>query len=136
MENEIMNVAPVEEETVVAEDAVAVEETAEEIVNEEAVAAKDPIAKKCKEIKDVCTKTANRLADDWRETNGNPYIKYTNTSKIEVFAHPNDETPVDAFQTTQVKAFSFRAIAIAASVTSVFLCVSGALAKKFFTPGE
>ena len=140
MENENMNVAPAEEEIVALEDTAVVEETADEIVDEiaaeEEIVEKNPIAAKCREIKDVCTKTADRLADDWREANGNPYIKYTTTSKIEVYAHPNDETPIDAFQTTRVKAFSFRAIAIATGVASVFLCVSGAFAKKFFNPGE
>ena len=140
MENEIMNATPAEEEIVAPQDALVeeeiVEETADETVSEEEVVEKNPIAAKCREIKEVCTKAADRLADDWRETNGNPYIKYTTTSKIEVFANPNDETPVDAFQTTRVKAFSFRAVAIATGVASVFLCASGALAKKFFNPGE
>ena len=134
MENENMNVTPAEEEIVAVEEVA--EEIADEIVSEEEAVEKNPIAAKCREIKDVCIKTADRLADDWRETNGNPYVKYTTTTKVEVFAHPNDEAPIDAFQTTRVKAFSFRAIAIATGVASVFLCVSGALAKKLFTPGE
>lgn len=139
MENEIMNVTPVEEETVaiqdVAAEEVAVEEP-EEVVAEEVATAKDQIAQKCQEIKDICAKTAYRLADDWRETNGNPYIRQTRTTKIEIFRNPNDETPVDTFQTTDVKSYSLRALAIATGIASILFCASGSLVRKFLTPED
>ena len=142
MENETMNLTPVEEEAVVeavAEEAVveeAVVEEAEEIANDETVVAQNQIAEKCREIKELCAKTANRLADDWRETNGNPYIRQTHTTKIEIFRTPNDETPVDTFQTTDVKSYSLRALAIATGIASILFCASGNIVRKLLTPGE
>jgi hypothetical protein len=130
MENETMNLIPAEE---------AVEEIAldaEETAAPEVVTAQDQIAQKCREIKELCAKTANRLADDWRETNGNPYIRQTRTTKIEIFRNPDDETPVDTFQTTDVKSYSLRALAIATGIASILFCASGNLVRKFLTPGE
>lgn len=110
-------------------------EEAEELA-EEVLSAKDQIAQKCQEIKELCAKTANRLADDWRETNGNPYIRQTHTYKVEIFRGPDDDTPVDTFQMTDVKSYSLRALAIATGIASVLFCASGSLVKKFLTPGN
>ncbi len=134
MENETMNLIPAEE--AVEEIALDVVDEAEELVVDEVVTPQDQIAQKCREIKELCAKTASRLADDWRETNGNPYIRQTRTTKIEIFRTPNDETPVDTFQTTDVKSYSLRALAIATGIASILFCASGNLVRKFLTPGE
>ena len=140
MENETMNLTPVEEETVAVEKiALDVADELEEITVDEideVASAQDQIAQKCREIKELCAKTASRLADDWRETNGNPYIRQTHTTKIEIFRNPNDETPVDTFQTTDVKSYSLRALALATGIASILFCASGNLVRKFLTPGE
>ena len=130
MENEKITLNDIEaiEEQIIAEEA--------EIIADEMIAATDQIAQKCREIKNFCEKAANRLAEDWRETNGNPYIRQTHTTKIEIFRNPNDETPVDSFQTTDVKSYSLRALAIAAGITAVLFCASGNIVKKMFTLGE
>lgn len=130
MENENMNLIPAEEEAI----ELAVEE-AEELADD-VLTARDQIAQKCQEIKELCAKTANRLAYDWKETKGNPYIRQTHTYKVEVFRNPNDETPVDTFQMTDVKSYSLRALAIATGIASVLFCASGSLVRKFLTPGE
>ena len=136
MENENINlneeVAVTDFEAI--EDQIIAEEA--EILADEMIAARDQIAQKCREIKELCTKAANRLAEDWRETNGNPYIRQTHTCKIEIFRNPNDETPVDSFQTTDVKSYSLRALAIATGVASILFCASGSIVKKFLTLGD
>lgn len=135
MENENMNMISEELEAMIAsEDEMLAEEA--EIIADEMMAATNSIAEKCREIKELCAKTANRLAEDWRETNGNPYIRQTHTCKIEIFRNPNDETPVDSFQTTDVKSYSLRALAIATGIASVLFCASSSLIKKFLTPGN
>lgn len=139
MENENMNLTPVEEPVTVEEIAPDVVDEAEEVVVDdidEVATAKDQIAQKCQEIKELCTKTANRLADDWRETNGNPYIRQTRTTKIEVFRNPNDETPVDTFQISDVKSYSLRALALATGIASILFCASGSIVRKFLTPED
>lgn len=128
MENENMNL--IEEEAVDF-----IEQDAEALADGMEIAT-DRITEKCRELKELCKQTANRIADDWRETKGNPYIRQTNTHKIEIFRHPDDETPIDTFQMTDVKAYSFRALAIATGVAAVLFCASGSIIKKMITPGE
>ena len=101
-----------------------------EFFAEELEAATDQISQKCRELKALCKQTANRIADDWKETNGNPYIRQTNTHKVEIFRNPGDETPIDTFQMTDVKSYSFRALAIAAGITAVLVCATGSMMKK------
>ena len=108
----------------------------EELLNRELEEATDLISQKCRELKAICKQTVSRIADDWRETNGNPYIRQTTTYKVEIFRNPNDETPIDTFQKTDVKSYSFRALAIATGVAAVIFCASGSIIKKMLTPGE
>ena len=129
MENENMSMIPAEEE------AIEVEEAVEEAVDEVSIA-REQIAQKCKEIKELCAKTALRIADDLKETKGNPYIRQTHTYKMEIFRKPTDETPIDTFQMTEVKSYSLRALAIATGIASALFCASGLLVRKLMTPGE
>lgn len=135
MENENMNIIEQEEATPVTETVDFIEQDAE-VLADEMVVATDRITQKCREIKELCAKTANRIADDWRETNGNPYIRQTHTYKVEVFRKPGDTTPVDTFQMTDVKSYSLRALALATGIAAVLFCASGNIVKKLFTPGE
>ena len=121
MENENMNL--------MEEEIDFVDQDAEALADEMEVAT-SRIAEKCRALKEVCKQTASRIADDWRETNGNPYIRQTNTKKVEIFRHPGDETPIDTFQMTDVKSYSFRALAIATGITAVLLCATGSMMKK------
>ena len=127
MENENMNL--------MEEEIDFVDQDAEALADEMEVAT-SRIAEKCRALKEVCKQTASRIADDWRETNGNPYIRQTTTYKVEIFRNPNDETPIDTFQKTDVKSYSFRALAIATGVAAVVFCASGSIIKKMLTPGE
>lgn len=132
MENMNLNEEVVETEDLA--DAYILDEADE--MSDKMLIATDQIAQKCREIKELCAKTATRLADDWRETNGNPYIRQTRTCKIEIFRNANDETPVDTFQMTDVKSYSARALAIATGVAAVIYCASGSLVRKLLTPGD
>lgn len=129
------NMNMIEQESNVTEVVDFIEQDAE-VLAEGMVVATDGIAEKCKEIKELCLKTANRLADDWRETNGNPYIRQTHTYKVEVFRKPGDTTPVDTFQMTDVKSYSLRALALATGIATVLFCASGNIVKKLITPIE
>ena len=128
MENENMNLIPEEE-------AIELVEEAEEAVDEVS-AAKEQIAQKCREIKEICAKTALRIADDLKETKGNPYIRQTHTYKMEIFRKPTDTTPIDTFQMTEVKSYSLRALALATGIASALFCASGVIVKKLINPAE
>jgi hypothetical protein len=133
MENENMTLIPAEEEAIEIAEEVAeeIEETVDEVS-----AAREQIAQKCKEIKEFCAKTALRIADDLKETKGNPYIRQTHTYKMEIFRKPNDTTPIDSFQMTEVKSYSLRALAIATGIASALFCASGVIVKKLMNPVE
>jgi hypothetical protein len=106
-----------------------VEQDADALADEMEIAV-DTISQKCREIKALWKQTASRIADDWKETNGNPYIRQTFTRKVEIFRKAGDETPIDSFQMTDVKSYSFRALAIATGIAATLFCVTGSLMKK------
>lgn len=101
----------------------------------EELTCKEKFTRKCQEVKDACDKTVARIVDDWKETAGNPYIRQTNITKIEIFRSPEDETPVDVFQTTNVRSYSARAMALVGTAALAFTCatkfVAWKIAKKF-----
>ena len=154
MENENMNVLPPEEElnsaTVCAEgealsvcncendEEVTLFESEDDIEldydveyeEELAESPKDMFARKCREIKDVCNSTATRLVNDWKETNGNPYIKQTCVTQIDIYKNPEDEKPVDTFRSEQVKSYSARSVAILGAAAFVVACTAETIVKK------
>ncbi|MBQ1230270.1 MAG: hypothetical protein IIX80_04460 [Clostridia bacterium] len=107
----------------------------EELPFDEELTCKEKFTQKCQEVKDACNKTVARIVDDWKETAGNPYIRQTNITKIEIFRSPEDETPVDVFQTTNVRSYSARAMALVGTAALAFTCatkfVAWKIAKKF-----
>lgn len=156
MENENMNITSPEEVNVAAEAEVteeiavcdcdcdcaeemtAVLESADEATacacEEEPTAVesrKDMLARKCREVKDACRSTADRLAKDLKETCGNPYVKCTSTCRVDIYKHPDDETPIDTFYTEKVKATSLRALAVAGTVAFALMCTAECVVKKF-----
>jgi hypothetical protein len=92
---------------------------------------KDMLARKCREVKDACRSTADRLAKDLKETCGNPYVKCTSTCRVDIYKHPDDETPIDTFYTEKVKATSLRALAVAGTVAFALMCTAECVVKKF-----
>lgn len=114
-ENMIMNEEPVIEE------AVATEESATE-----------KLSRKCCEAKKACCDTIDRIARDLKETNYNPYIKQTRTLKVEIFRNAEEEEPIDVYETTDVKAYSAKALAVAGTAAMLLMCVTGCITKKLW----
>lgn len=116
---------PVEE--VVGE--IAEEETTEETVEEES--ATEKLSRKCEEVKTACCSTIDRIVYDLKETNFNPYIKQTRITRVEIFRNCNEETPIDSFETTDVKSYSAKAFLVASAATALLVAASGKLIRKF-----
>ena len=98
--------------------------------DEEAESRKAMIARKCREAKEACQSTAARIVSDWRETNGNPYIKQTHITQIEVYRSPEEETPVDVFRMEQTKSYSARSLAVLGAAAVVVACTVDGIMKK------
>ena len=105
------------------------EESFDEIA-EEPESKKDLIARKCREAKEACRSTASRIVNDWKETNGNPYIKQTVITQVEIYRTPADETPVDVFRTEQTKSYSARSLAVLGAAAVVVACTVDCIVKK------
>ena len=116
---------PVEE--VVGE--IAEEETTEETVEEES--ATEKLSRKCEEVKAACCSTIDRIVYDLKETNFNPYIRQTRITRVEIFRNCNEETPIDSFETTDVKSYSAKAFLVASAATALLVAASGKLIRKF-----
>ena len=116
---------PVEE--IVGE--VADEETTEETVEEESATAK--LSRKCEEVKTACCSPIDRIVYDLKETNFNPYIRQTRITRVEIFRNCNEETPIDSFETTDVKSYSAKAFLVASAATALLVAASGKLIRKF-----
>jgi len=132
MENEIMNL---NEE--IAEEAVAVEEAVEEVIEEVAEeaeevteTAKEKLLRKCNEVKASCRNTADRIINDLKECDYNPYFKQTRTYKLEIYRNCNEEEPIDVYETTDVKCFSARALAVAGTAAALLAVGTNCIVKK------
>ena len=93
---------------------------------------KEKLTRKCREVKEVCLSTADRLIDDWKKTEGKPYIKQTTTCRLDIYKDPNDETPVDTFYTEKIKTCSVRTLAIVGTAAFAVMCTAECIVKKLF----
>ena len=105
-------------------------EAAFEEIEKEVESKKDMIARKCREAKEACQSTASRLVNDWKEANGNPYIKQTCVTQIDIYKNPEDEKPVDTFRSEQVKSYSARSMAVLGAAAFVVACTAETIVKK------
>ena len=103
------------------------EDATEEAVEE---SRKQKLARKCREVKSACQSTAERLAYDWKETNGNPYIKQTCTYQVDIYRSPDDEEPVDTFRTQRVKGYTARTAAVVGGIGLILMCTAECVVKK------
>ena len=104
-----------------------------EKLNRAYVAAKEKytVAKeKCVEATNTCRTTAGRLLNDWKETAGNPHIKYTCVNRLEIYRTPEDETPVDVFENQKTESYSLRSLAIIGAASVLFTCATKYVAKQ------
>lgn len=144
MENENMNLM---EEEVTAEEITVEEPVVEEVeevvadeasdVDEDVATEEEPeetasekLARKFGEVKAACCGTIDRIAHDLKETNYNPYIKQTRTYKLEIFRNCNDEEPIDVYETTDVKSFSAKALAVAGTAAMLLMFATNGVVKK------
>lgn len=140
MENETMNL---DEEIVETTEQPCCEEeldtTVESVADDEAVAteeeetaetAKEKLLRKCGELKNSCRDTADRIVNDLKECDYNPYFKQTRTYKLEVYRNCNEETPIDVYETTDVKSFSARALAVAGTAAMLVAFATNCAIKK------
>ncbi len=88
------------------------------------------IARKCLEVKEACQYTAARLIEDWKETDGHPYVKQTRITQVEIFRNPEDETPIDVFRTERIKTYSSRAMAIVGAAAFAVVCTVDQITKR------
>lgn len=128
MENEIMNVnEEMTEETVEIDELV--EETAEEL-EEATETAKEKLLRKCNEVKASCRNTADRIITDLKACDYNPYFKQTRTYKLEIYRNCNEAEPIDVYETTDVKCFSARALAVAGAAAALLAVGTNCVVKK------
>ena len=134
MENENLNLVEEEiaPEEVTVEEPVAEEteniEVTDEICEEET--ATEKLSRKFGEVKAACCGTIDRIAHDLKETNYNPYIKQTRTYKLEIFRNCNDEEPIDVYETTDVKSYSAKALAVAGTAAMLLMFATNGIVKK------
>ena len=107
-----------------------VEETAEEAAEECEECTADLLSRKCQEVKDACCNTIDRIINDLKETDYNPYIKQTRTTRIEIFRDGSEEELIDTFETTDVKSYSAKALKVATAAAALLVATSGRLVKK------
>ncbi len=111
-------------------DSIASEDEAESEEEETVETAKEKLLRKCGELKDSCRNTADRIAKDLKECDYNPYFKQTRTYKLEVYRNCNEETPIDVYETTDVKSFSARALAVAGTAAMLVAFATNCAIKK------
>ena len=105
------------------------EEAGEEEEAEESVT--DKLSRKCQEVKTACCDTIDRIVYDLKETNFNPYIKQTRITRVEIYRNCNEEEPIDTFETTDVKSYSAKALAVAGVAAAVLVVASNGIIKRF-----
>ena len=81
-------------------------------------------SERCEKAKCACRATLDRLKNDLKATNGNPYIRATSTVRYEILRTPNDEEAIDTFEVRKVNGCSLRTLAIAAGVFAAFEILS------------
>lgn len=91
---------------------------------------REMLTRKCREAKEACQSTASRLVKDWKETNGNPYIKQTCITQVDIYRNPDDAEPIDSFRTEHVKGYSARSLAVLGAAAMVVACTVDCIMKK------
>ncbi len=126
MENEsIQSQEAISEEILEAEDASACEETP-------ACPAKERLIRKCEEVKTVCRNAADRIAHDLKATDFDPYLKTTQTSRVEIYRKEDDEAPVDVLEYQQTNSFSARTMVAVGAATLLVGGLTKLICKKLF----
>ncbi len=88
------------------------------------------IVRKCRKAKEAFDSTVARLANDWNATGGNPHIKYTRITQVDIYRNADDETPIDSFRTEQKQSFSARSLAALSLGAFVLAATAESLVKN------
>ena len=83
----------------------------------------------CGNARKKVIKAVNRLCRDWKEGAGNPYIKKTSTTRVEIYRSPTDKTPIDRFQLERTKNVSACALAAVGACLIVTVHVVAAIVR-------
>ncbi len=125
--------APVASDEEEAEAADAVDEACE---NAPACCCVDAVSqkltRKCEELKSAIGDTASRIARDWKATGGNPYIKLTRTTQVDIYRSHEDTEPVDTFRTQRSNAFYARTLALTSAATFLVSATAESLIRNIF----
>lgn len=78
----------------------------------------DELRARVQTLRDNCRALTDRIVDDLKETNGNPYIRSTTTYRYEILRNAKDTEPVDVFEFTRTSGASLRAMAITAAIVA------------------
>ena len=71
-----------------------------------------------------CRTITDRIWADWKQANGNPYIKKISTCRVDIYRKPTDVTPIDSYYTEHVKGYSLgKLVLIGAAATLALLAV-------------
>ena len=64
----------------------------------------------------ACKSTFERLANDFKEAKGNPFIRSTSSLRYDVYRNASETEPIDSFVFEKSNACSLRALTIAAAI--------------------
>ncbi len=90
----------------------------EELKEDKIGEAVDSIREKIESLRESCQTLTERVKNDLKETNGNPYIRSTTTYRYEVLHNAHDTEPVDVFEFERKSGASLRAMAITTALVA------------------
>jgi hypothetical protein len=117
-------------DVVVENEGDACEEPVEEEVAEDEETTAEFLCRKCQEVKEACCGTIDRIINDLKETDYNPFIKQTRTTRIDIFRDNSEEELIDTFETTDVKSYSAKALLVATAAAALVVATSGRLVRR------
>ncbi|MBR2927344.1 MAG: hypothetical protein IKC31_07185 [Clostridia bacterium] len=85
---------------------------------------------KCQEVSDACCDFAQRIKRDWKETNGNPYIKKIDISRVEIYRKPTDTVPVDIFESRKEHGYTLQSLVLTTAASVLLSCTAKYLVKS------
>ena len=108
-----------------------------ETVPNEEIGAEETAKKKCcicgkfteryQSAQKACKSTWDRLAQDLKESGGNPYIRSTSYFRYDIYRNADDGEPIDTFLFEKSNGCSLRALALA---TSLLVAANLAIKKR------
>ena len=91
---------------------------------------KDRFAEKYREARKTCRSAYERIREDLRQTNWNPYIRVKTTRRYELYRSENDSEPIDSFVLERSGGCNLRALMITAGILTVLHLTIGGCFKK------